>query len=96
MKVIPQKDYMVVERIIAPKSGSLVLPETSEPTSDELFKVLDVGPGDYDYELKSYLTPLVQKGDIVALVGYITVVSYKGEKVTLAKARDVIAKVEGC
>jgi co-chaperonin GroES (HSP10) len=86
MKHEPQKDYMIVERVEVPKG--IILPEGNEPTSDEIFRVLKVGPGDGDYK------PSIKKGDLVAIVGYINTVTYKGEKLILARAKDVILKIK--
>ena len=87
MNYEPQKGWMIVEREMAPKKSSgLVLPEISDPTSDEVFRVIKVN----DFEI-GHLK--LKKGDLVALMGYIQSISYKGEKIILARQKDVIVKL---
>jgi co-chaperonin GroES (HSP10) len=82
----PLKDYIVVERAI--DKGTVVLPEKSDPASDEVFRVLAVGPGREGSVMD------VSEGDLVCIVGYINTFNYKGTKAILARAAEVIAVVE--
>ena len=86
IKFQPVKDYIILERSISRKSA-LVMPDKADPVSDDIFEITAVGPGDQD-------NPQVYKvGDTICLIGYINTFSYKGEKVILARARDVAALV---
>ena len=86
IKFEPVKDFIVIERLIG-KGSKVVLPDSSEPVSDDIFEVLEVGPGDQDHE------QFLKVGDIICLTGYINTFSYKGVKAILARARDVLAVV---
>ena len=83
----PVKDFIVIERVSS-KNSRVLLPENSEPASDDIFEVILAGPGDQDHE------QFLKVGDIVCLTGYITSFSYKNKKVVLARARDVMAIVK--
>lgn len=85
MKFEPQKDYMIIERLDIPKG--LILPGNSEPTADTIFKVIQVGPGEDDVK------PVIKKGDVISINGYLITVDYKGKKIVMARARDVILKI---
>lgn len=77
----PLKDYMIVKRWV---DKSSLIHIASDLKEDDVFEVIDVGPG-IDGE-----TPDVQPGDLVAIVGYLNHVKFKGETVTLARAKDAI------
>jgi co-chaperonin GroES (HSP10) len=81
----PTRDYIVIERAVQAKG--IVIPDKAEPVSDDVFYVVKVGPGTKDEP------QLCKKGDLICLVGYINTFSYKGEKVILARSRDVICKI---
>lgn len=85
--MIPQRGWMIIERDVSPKS-QIVLPGNTETTSDEIFRVLQVNDFEVDH-LK------IKKGDVVALAGYIHQISYKGEKVILARQKDVVLVLNG-
>jgi len=82
IKFKPTRDYMLVERAITTKN--IIMPEKQEPNETEIFRVLDVGPGE-----KS-----VKVGDLVCILGYITTYTYKGTKGIIARVKDVTAKIE--
>ena len=86
VKFEPLKDFVVVERAITSKA--LVMPDSSEPTCDEIFRVISVGPGDEEHP------QFLKVGDLICLVGYINTLTYKGTKVILARARDVMSIVK--
>jgi co-chaperonin GroES (HSP10) len=83
-KFEPQGDWIIIER--ASQSKALVIPDKAEPVSDDVFQVVGVG---YEAVNKS-----VKCGDLVCIVGYINTFSYKGEKVILAKASDIVCKIK--
>lgn len=83
----PVKDFMVLERAFA-RGSKITLPDQAEPVSDDIFEVVRVGPGYEDYPM------FVKPGDLICLTGYINTFSYKGEKVTLGRARDVMAIIK--
>jgi co-chaperonin GroES (HSP10) len=90
MKVVPLKDFVVVKKLqFQDKKAGIIMPESrreaAEPESDDIFEVLAKGP-DKDVDVKV--------GDKVAIVGYLQHIKYKGEKATLARARDVICVVK--
>lgn len=63
------------------------MPET---TKGELFRVMDVGPGMFNSN-GIRVTPDVREGDIVAMVGEIVTVPFRGERFQIGKASNVIA-----
>jgi co-chaperonin GroES (HSP10) len=87
IKFEPIKDFMVLERA-STKGSKIALPDASEPVSDDIFEVIRVGPGTEDYPM--FLEP----GDKICLTGYINTFSYKGERVVLGRARDVMALIK--
>ena len=92
----PQKDYMIVERYIQTKSN-LVLPDDQQPSSDEIFKVVTLGPG-IDKKIATeegeYVMD-IKEGDLIFIVGYITKLNYNGKTYLLARAKDVVAVARG-
>ena len=72
---------MIVEREMKPIG--VLLPDSVTPSSDEIFRVVKVNDFAIDH-IK------IKKGDLVAVVGYIHNISYKGEKIILARQQDVI------
>jgi co-chaperonin GroES (HSP10) len=86
MKFQPQKDYIIIERAVQAKG--IVLPDKAEPVSDDVFYVVKVGPGTKEDP------QTVKAGDLVCIVGYINTFSYKGEKVILARARDIVCTIK--
>jgi len=87
IKFEPIKDFLVLERA-STKGSKIALPDASEASSDDIFIVVRCGPGTDDYPM--FLTP----GDKICLTGYINTFSYKGEKVVLGRARDVMAIIK--
>lgn len=83
----PVKDFLVLERASS-RGSKIALPDASEACSDDIFEVVRVGPGSEEYP--QFLTP----GDKICLTGYINTFSYKGEKVILGRARDVMAIIK--
>jgi len=81
----PVNDYILIEK--AAKPSKIRLPDTSEPVSDDIFEVMDVGPGTDDYP------QTLKIGDLVCLTGYINTFSFEGTKAILGRARDVLAVV---
>ena len=86
IEFIPVKDFLVLERALA-KDSRIALPEASEAVSDDIFEVVRVGPGSEDYP------QFLKVGDKICLTGYISTFSYKGVKVILGRARDVMAVI---
>ena len=82
----PIKDFLVLERAMA-KGSKIALPDQSEPSSDDIFIIVRCGPGTEDYPM------LLKPGDVVCLTGYINTFTYKGEKVILGRARDIMAVI---
>jgi chaperonin GroES len=83
----PVKDMIVIEK--AAESKGIIFPDSSkEPVSDDVFYVVAVGPGTLDDPMT------VEVGDLICLVGYINTFRYKGEKVVLARAKDVVAIIK--
>ena len=83
--MIPQKGWMIVERELQPKN--IIIPENAEPASDEIYRVVKLNDFVVDH-IK------LKEGDLVALVGYIHKVSYKGKMYILAHQKDVILKIK--
>ena len=83
----PLKDFIVIERAVA-KGSKVVIPGSSEPASDDIFEVIKVGPGDDEHP--QFLKP----GELICLIGYINTFSFKGEKVILGRARDVMCIIK--
>ncbi len=83
---VPVKDYILIEPAYKPKS--LVMPSSTEPVSDEVFRVTAVGPGDEDN--KQFL----KVGDLVCLQGYITKYKYDDEVAIVGRARDVMCIIK--
>lgn len=83
----PIKDFVVLERA-STKGSKIALPDAAEPVSDDIFEVIRVGPGDDEHP--QFLKP----GDKICLTGYINTFTYKGVKVILGRARDVMAIVK--
>jgi co-chaperonin GroES (HSP10) len=86
IKFVPIKDFILLERAMT-KGSALVMPDKSEPVSDDIFEVLAVGPGDEEHPM------FLNVGDKICLTGYINTFSYKGEKAILGRARDVMAVI---
>jgi co-chaperonin GroES (HSP10) len=86
VKFQPCSDYIIIERAVQAKG--IVLPDKAEPVSDDVFYVVSVGPGTKDDPQRC------KPKDLICLVGYINTFSYKGEKVILARSRDVVCKIE--
>lgn len=87
IKFEPIKDFIRVERAID-KGSKLVMPDQVQATSDDVFRVLAVGPGDDEHPM------FLKAGDLICIVGYINPFSYKGENVILARARDVMCLIK--
>lgn len=85
----PLKDFLLVERALIKDYKNLVLPEEQTVSDTEVFVVIKKGPGDPDYP-----TGFINVGDMIAVVGYLNAVSYKGEKVLFVRARDVMTKIK--
>jgi len=82
----PIKDFLVLERA-STKGSRIAIPDAAEASSDDIFVVIRVGPGDSEHN------QFLKAGDLICLTGYITTFSYKGEKVILGRARDVMAVI---
>lgn len=87
----PKSDFIFLELV---KDTNLLMPDSIQPGSGDLFRILDVGPGQVN-EHGVRIEPDVQKGDIVALVGKVLRIPYKGGEVLIARAQDVIAGETG-
>lgn len=94
MKYDLEKDYMLLEKAVPKSKAGLIIPGSDkmlpgqEATTDDIFRVLQVGPGDSECKIK------VKKGDLVFIIGYLTTTSYKGEKIILGRARDIAMKIK--
>lgn len=92
MEFIPLKDFMVIEKVEQPLESGLVVPDTVSDIEkggvpEEIFKIVKVGE---DVIKEADL----KVGDLIAIVGYLTHIRYKKQKVMLARARDVVVKIK--
>jgi co-chaperonin GroES (HSP10) len=82
----PLKDYLIVRKWIDKKLRIIL--DGVAAKEDDVFEVLQVGPGTDDYK------PDVKKGDLIAVVGYMNKVHFQGEEFILVRARDAIVVLE--
>ena len=96
----PLEDWMILD-IVGDKARptSLVMPDGFEPEKDEnaVFVIKEIGPG-YNDAAGMFICCETDmglcKGNLVVITNYgMSKFKYKGEKVILARGRDVVLKI---
>jgi len=91
----PVADYMILEMDKKPES-KIVIPDTVDQSKDEstIFTVVAVGPGHMESGI--LIEPEVEIGDRVFMMAFaVSKLEYKGKKVILGRARDVVLILNG-
>lgn len=88
-------DFMVIELLEEEKKTQIVMPDSIDKTQDPsaIFIVKAIGPGYHEYG--DFISPDVEIGDKVFVTSYgVSKLEHEGKKVILARARDVILKIQ--
>lgn len=87
-----QQDYLSIQKIESKAKAGIIIPDSVKDKPDreaDLFSVLDVGPGHYEYG-KLIVNP-IKKGDVIFSIGPSLVCLKEGKRYQFARARDVVA-----
>lgn len=83
--MIPMQDNMIVEEVPTVSKSGIVLPDNQKDyADDQLFRIVQL-PLDYEGDLKV--------DDQVVIVGMLNHFVHAGQKITLAKMKDVVMVV---
>jgi len=84
----PMRNFIFVEPFL--EASGLIMPDIVDLKKQQMFRVLEVGPGVMNEDGKRLPSGL-ESGDIVCLFGKVIEICYDNNKHLLALASDVIA-----